>query len=284
MNWKYLLIVVLIGATISLAMIVVVLLIGLYVVAQSPASGPLVSFPVSVPTPSTTQVITSTLSYGDALSTYEKTAASAIHAAERAVDSTKWLVGLILGLATLASAVAGYLYKTAREAGRKAALAQAGARAAEEAAAKAQDAADQAKGRVDVLSAAYQRLSDDYRQLERKTHSIDDAIQAYERKEISIDEYIARQQWFYWTTFKHRQDDISWYGLQELLSYGDRLPPDLRADILVELQKTLDKGDPTTDQQKHYEERLHALLAGSRAKRTHDGDTGNDKTHTMGRR
>jgi hypothetical protein len=59
---------------------------------------PPVTLPIAPPTPGITTVITSTLDFSDALSTYEKVATTAIHASEQAVALSNWLIGIVAGL------------------------------------------------------------------------------------------------------------------------------------------------------------------------------------------
>jgi hypothetical protein len=217
---------------------------------------PPIAAPITSPASSTTTVITGTLSYGDALKTYEGVATSAIHASERALDTIKWLVGALFGLTTVATGVAAYLYKTAREAGEKAQL-------AEEAAQAAREAANSARGQLATLLERYIRLSEQYVELKGKTLSLDAALQAWDRGEISRHKVIEAQQWGSWVKWQKQKDDTGWHELKEEADWGGGLTPVVRLAVEMELERVRRQASKTgsqSDEENEYEQRLQNLL------------------------
>lgn len=118
-----------------------------------------VSTPSTPPAPATVTVITSTLSYGDALKTYEEIAAKAIEASERALNMMKWLVGAIFALITLASSAAAYLFKTAK-------LADERSKSAEISAQKVYESTIASRAQVELLSQKLTSLDDKTQQID----------------------------------------------------------------------------------------------------------------------
>jgi len=233
--------------------------------------------PTTSPTPSATTVITNTLSYGDALKTYEEVATCAIRASERALDTIKWLVGALFGLTAVATGVAAYLYKTtseadkiakeadkiAKEAEEKAQSAGEKARLAEAAAQSAKEAADSARGQLDTLIERYIRISEQYVELKAKTLSLDTMLQAWDRGEIPRYTVTEAQQWESWVKWQKQKDDTGWHELKETVDWGDGLTPAVRLAAEMELKRVQRQASETggqSDEEKEYEQRLQALL------------------------
>lgn len=212
---------------------------------------PPVALPVISPTPGTTTVITTTLGFSDALGTYEKVATTAIHASEQAVALSNWLIGIVAGLATLATAAAAYLYKTAIEASEKARLAESAAQAARE-------AAISVSNQLQSLLGRYDRLFDQYEQLREKTLSLDAALQAWDRGEISQDEVLETQQWGSWKKWKQDRDDTGWMELKEDADTGNLASP-VRLAIEKELTR-LQRRATKSNAEKEYEQKLQTLI------------------------
>ena len=133
----------------------------LYIQYRVPLSININANPQLSPTPQPNITIVSTLSYSDALQTYEHVATSAIQSSERALDVTKWLIGAFLALSTLATGAATYLYQTAKEAGDK-------AQRAEAAAQDSRTAAINTENRINVLSTQYVQLVEKYIEISKQ--------------------------------------------------------------------------------------------------------------------
>lgn len=223
--------------------------------------------PTVAPVVSTTQgattVITPSLSYGDALKTYEGVATSAIHASERSLDMMKWLVGAFLALTTVATGVAAYLYKTARDTSERAQLAEVAAQGA-------RAAAEAAEKQLVVLSDRYLGLSQQYLELKSKTLSLDAAIQAWDRGEITQGEFIESQQWHSWHKWTCLKNETGWHELREAALDGEGLMPIIRSAVDMEWNKVrqhASAGGNQSDEDKEYERHLQFLRDAKPVKR-----------------
>ncbi len=256
-----------IGRDIVSSLLTVSFLIATFFILQLYLPGMLTSptiVPTTSPTQSTTTVITPTLSYGDALKTYEGVATSAIRASERALDTIKWLVGAFFALTSVAAGVAAYLYKTAREAGEKAQLAEMAANEAKTAASATEQHIKDLTKQYIKLSERYIEISQQYVELKGKTLSLDSALEAWERGEISRGRFIEAQQWHSWQKWIERRDDTGWQELWETINYGDGLAPTVRSAVEMELEKIRTQAHDSGTQsvkEKSFEKQLRLLLS-----------------------
>lgn len=209
-------------------------------------------------TPSTTT--SPTLTYDSALNTYENIAISSIQASERALNIMVTVFSAIMGLATVASGLGVYLYRTSSEAGKK-------AEAAEVSAQKAQTAVDVATTKLNDLSGKYIELSDrysvlmqEYNDLRAKTLDLNKAIQARDQDQITQERYVESQQWHSWHKWIHLNDTTGWYELKEHATYENGLTPLLRAQIEMELAKLQRKKEDLSVSEKDFKKKLISLL------------------------
>jgi hypothetical protein len=214
-------------------------------------------------------VITNTLTYGDALKTYEEVATCAIRASERALDTIKWLVSALFGLTAVAAGVATYLFKTtseadkiAKEAEEKAQSAGEKAWLAEAAAQAAREAADSARSQLDTLTAQYLRISEQYVDLKAKTLSLDTMLQAWDRGEIPRYTVTGAQQWESWAKWQKQKDDTGWHELKDAVDWGDGLTSAVRLAAEMELKRVQRRASKTGSQsdEEEYEGHLQDLL------------------------
>ena len=202
------------------------------------------------------------LNYADALHTYEVVATSAIQASERTLNLMVAMFTAIIGLAALAAGVASYLYKTAKEAEER-------AKSAEVSSQVAKTAAENANQQLLTLSKNYIELNNrytdtlqNYIEVRNKTLSLDAAIQARERGEISQDRYIEAQQWNSWHKWVDLKQETGWHELKAHQSQEIGLLPAIRVAIEMELARVF-RGKSDTDlsqQDKEYKQRLVSLL------------------------
>lgn len=214
---------------------------------QASSSSPLISAPI----------VTTSLSYGDALKTYEGVATYAIHASERTLDSIKWLVGAFIGLTVLAAGTATYLYKTAKVAEEK-------FKAAEAASQRADSAAESMRKQMAIMSDRYISVIQKYEELKSTTLSLDAAIQRWGRGEISREQMETAQQWHSWQKWVHHKSEIGWKEMEQHSLNG--LTPAMRSIVETELERVqresiLSGGQ--TEEKKEYERRLRQLIANS---------------------
>jgi len=207
-------------------------------------------------TPQSSIVVTTTLSYGDALKTYENVATSAIYASERALDMTKWAVGAIFALSTIAAAIAAYVYRASHEAGDKAERAEEAARSMREAAERTQDL-------FQTLLERDVDLSRRYLDLESRTMRLQDAIGAYAQGVISEQQYKEAQQRHYWERWKVDDNVLGFQELKESID-ADGIAPAVRIAIRGELgrlsRSTIQLGRELSNEEKDYRNKLLVLL------------------------
>lgn len=202
------------------------------------------------------------LNYTDALHTYELVATTAIQSAERTLNLMVAMFTAIIGLAALAAGAASFLYKTAREADERAKSAEVSAQAAK-------TAAENANQQLITLSKNYIELNNrytdtlqNYIEVRNKTLSLDAAIQAREKGEISQDRYIEAQQWNSWHKWVDLRQETGWHELKAHQSQEIGLLPPIRVAIEMELARAFrGKSDADLSQQdKDYKQRLISLL------------------------
>jgi len=212
--------------------------------------------------PSTTSVTPVPLNYNDALHTYELVATTAIQSSERTLNLMVAMFTAIIGLAALAAGAASFLYKTAREADERAKSAEISAQAAK-------NAAENANQQLTTLSKNYIELNNrytdtlqNYIEIRNKTLSLDAAIQAREKGEISQDRYIEAQQWNSWHKWVDLSQETGWHELKAHQSQEIGLLPAIRVAIEMELARVFrGKSDADLSQQdKDYKQRLVSLL------------------------
>ncbi len=201
-----------------------------------------------------------TLTYDDALKTYENIAASSIQASERALNIMVTVFSAIMGLSAIASGLGVYLYKTSDEAGKKAV-------AAENSAQKAQLATDNAITKLNELSSKYIELNDrysllmqEYNDLRAKTLDLNKAIQERDQEHITQERYVESQQWHSWHKWIHLNDITGWHELKEHATYENGLMPSVRAQIDMELTKLQRKKDELSANEKDFKKKLTSLL------------------------
>lgn len=214
-------------------------------------------------TPQQNVTVVSTLSYSDALQTYEHVATSAIQSSERALDVTKWLIGAFLALSTLAAGAAAYLYKTAKEAGDKAQRAEAAAQDARTAALKTENRINELSTQYAQLVEKYIEISKQYLEHRGTSSSLDRDLQSWEDGEITREKIIETQQWHSWHKWVNGKKTTGWTELFEIARFGDGLVPIVKAAIQVELEnvkrKLISKTTPSDDENE-YKKRLCNLL------------------------
>lgn len=253
------------GSTLLSAILILVLVIGIYWalpgVSFFPKNQNLAqAMPTALlPPVSSTPV---PLTYDQALHTYEVVATAAIQSSERALNLMVAMFTAIIGLAALAAAAASYLYKTTREAEDK-------AKSAEASAQTAKAAAENANQQLNMLSKNYielnNRLTDvlqNYMEIRNKTLSLDAAIQAREEGEISQERYIEAQQMNSWHKWMNMKQEIGWRELKAHKSQGSGLVPAIRVAIEMELARSF-RGKQDSElnkQEKILKERLISLL------------------------
>jgi hypothetical protein len=249
------------------ALFTISLLVVFYLILRSYSPGILFHLPAATPTPATTptSVITGTLSYSDALSTYEKVSTRAIDASQRTVEMMKWLVVSILSTLVTTLVSAGiYLYKASQETAEQAKLAEAAAQ-------NARNAADDVKTRIASLSEQYDRLSERYislsdkqAELRGKTLSLDAALRAGDRGDISRDELIETQQLHSLRKWTQRRDDTGLDELYEDVRAGAGLTPQVRSALERELEKMRQRSrerGTRSSRDELYEQKLMQLLS-----------------------
>ncbi len=198
--------------------------------------------PVSTATPNAAPAITNTLTYDQGIKTYETVATSTIHSSEVALGIVR---DVFISLAVVAAGSIAYLYKLAKDANDKAIEAVAAAQ-------KAQSAAETSE----------KHAIEQYAQLENKILSLDVAIQARERGEITEAKLIESQQWHSWVKWKHLKDENGWQELKASKENGEQLTFAVHAAIesdLVEMRKRTSITEQSDDE-KEYERRLRILL------------------------
>jgi hypothetical protein len=213
---------------------------------------------VALPTVSVTAV---PLDYNDALHTYELVATAAIQSSERALNLMVAMFTAIIGLAALAAGVASSIYKTARESGDKAKLAELSAQSAK-------ISAENANQQMITLSRNYidlnNRFTDtlqSYMEIRNKTLSLDAAIQAREEGIISQERYVEAQQWNSWHKWVDLQQDTGWRELKVHRAKESGLVPAIRVAIEMELARFRGKTDTDlSKKEKEYKEKLISLL------------------------
>ena len=215
-------------------------------------------FRVPAPAPSISYVVTGTLDYGDAIKTYESVATSAIHASEQALEAIKWIFATVfLGLTAVAVSLISSVYRALEETREKALKAEAAAQAA-------RDDANNARQQLELLSDRYNKLSQQFLDLASKTVSLDAALQAVERGEISREELIELQQQYSWLKWTHIGDETGRLELLEDARDEDGLMPVVRATIEAELKRIEQKASIVggrTDKEAEFEGQLRYLLS-----------------------
>jgi hypothetical protein len=255
---------VLLGGAILLMFVVVAIaaMVVAYFAVRSYAPGVLSPFLITTPTPSTTHVITSTLSYGDALGTYEKIAAKAIEASDTALETMKWVLGSVLAIAV---GVVTYLYKISQEAAQRSKLAESKAQDAQNDAADVRNQINDLSKRFDRLSERYMTLHESYANLKGETVSLSAALQAWDKGDISQDELIEAQQLHSWRKWIQRKDETGFRELLEDVRSGDGLVASMRSLVEEELAKVRERTErerPSSGDEL-YEQRLQLLLPDS---------------------
>jgi len=165
-----------------------------------------------------------------------------------------------------------YMYKTAREAGRKAEQAE---KAAEDAQAAAENAETQLRNLSEQyirLSERYVALSQSYIEIRGKTLSLDAALQARALGRISEDEYVAAQQWHSWKKWVQEGNELGWHELWEHSRCVEGLAPIVRSAVEMELERVkrqaLERKEQSSEE-KEYERRLQLLLSSEHIEQTH---------------
>jgi uncharacterized membrane protein YeiB len=202
------------------------------------------------------------LAYADALHTYEVVATTAIQSSERTLNLMVAMFTALIGLAALAAAAASFIYKTSREAEER-------AKSAEISALSAKNAAENANQQLTTLSKNYIDLNNrytdtlrDYIEIRNKTMSLDAAIQAREKGEISQDRYIEAQHWNSWHKWVDLKQETGWHELKAHQAQEIGLVPAVRFAIEVELAR-VSRGKSESElssQDKEYKQRLISLL------------------------
>lgn len=239
---------VLMSAFLALSVIVIAaLILQSYQPIWSPIS-PVVSGPA--------QVITGTLAYGDALATYENVATRAISASDTALDIVKWLV-------PLAAAIAGYLYKTARDAEEQAKSASESAKDAQVSAADAVAELNRLSQRYIRLSEKYVNLSQRYIDLKGTITSLDAAMQARLRGEISNQDYIAAQQWHSYNKWIQQHNELGYHELHEQCTGTEGLTSLVQTALELELAQVDQRaveGEEMSEEAELHRRRLRELI------------------------
>jgi hypothetical protein len=207
-------------------------------------------------------VVPTPLAYTDALHTYELVATTAIQSAERTLNLMVAMFTALIGLAALAAGAASFLYKTARNADER-------AKSAELSSQDAKNAAESANKQLITLSNNYIELNNRYTdaiqnliEIRNKTLSIDAAMQAREKGEISQDRYIEAQQWNSWHKWVDLKQETGWHELKVHQTLEIGLMPAIRVAIEMELARAF-RGIQDKDlspQDKEYKQRLISLL------------------------
>ena len=217
------------------------------------------------PTPitvSNTPITLTPLAYADALHTYEVVATTAIQSSERTLNFMVAVFTAIIGLAAIAAGAASFIYKTSREAEER-------AKSAEISAQSAKSSAENSNQQLTTLSKNYIELNNrytdtlrDYIEIRNKTLSLDAAIQARERGEISQDRYIEAQQWNSWHKWIDLKQETGWHELRAHQAHEIGLVPAIRVAIEIELARVYrGKSDSELSQvDKEFKQRLTSLL------------------------
>lgn len=218
--------------------------------------------PLITSTPQVPSNVSTPLNYGDALHTYELVATTAIQSSERALNLMVAMFTAIIGLAALAAGAASFLYKTAREADDKAKLAEISAQAAK-------TSAENANQQLLTLSKNYIELNNrfadtlqNYMEIRNKTLSLDAAMQAREKGEISQERYLEAQQWNSWHKWVDLKQETGWHELKAYQAQESGLVPAIRVAIEMELARAFrDKSDnDLSKQEKDFKQKLLSLL------------------------
>ena len=223
------------------------------------------SRPLAQATPTLVSINSNTpvpLNYNDALHTYELVATTAIQSSERTLNLMVAMFTAIIGLAALAAGAASFLYKTAREAEEKAKSAEISAQSAKSSAESANQQLITLSKNYIELNNRYTDMTQNYIEVRNKTLSLDAAIQARERGEISQDRYIEAQQWNSWHKWVDLRQETGWHELQAHKSHEIGLLPAIRVVIEMELARVF-RGKLDADlsqQERDFKQRLISLL------------------------
>lgn len=219
----------------------------------------------AIPTASVSLPVSGTpapLNYDDALHTYEVVATTAIQSSERALNLMVAMFTAFIGLAALAAAAASYLYNTTREADERAKSAEISAQAAKA-------AAENANQQLNTLSTNYIELNNrftdilqNYIEIRNQTLSLDAAIQAREKGEISEERQIESEQWRSWHKWMDMNDQTGWHELKERKNQGKDLVPAVRIAIELEMARAFrgKQDSKLTEKEKTLKNRLISLL------------------------
>lgn len=208
--------------------------------------------------PTALPAVSTPITYGDALNTYQNIASSAIQASERAMNSIMWIVGAMIALSTGAAGVGAYLYRTARDTSER-------AREATKASAEAKIAATEAKVQLDLLKNDYSELFGQYKELfnqftelKLKTKPLHELLNAWEKGEIPDSEIQEAMQLSSWHKWIKDKNDIGWFELAEIIPIQG-LNPKLRSLLRLELEK-IEKEKKRSKAVQLHKKRLMSLL------------------------
>jgi len=211
--------------------------------------------------PTALPAVSTPITYGDALNTYQNIASIAIQASERAMNSIMWIVGAMIALSTGAAGVGAYLYRTARDTSER-------AREATKASTEAKVAATEAKVQLDLLKKDYGELFEQYKELfnqftelKLKTKPLHELLDALEKGEASESDLYEAMQLSSWRKWTKENSEIGWFELAEMMP-KQGLNHKLRLLIQLELKK-IEKEKKRSKAVQLYKKRLMNVLNNS---------------------